>query len=181
MTQQEYEKDKGMAGIFSMFALLSILLGWYMFSNGVPCKKRLAELQLEQMEKIRERDKTKPDRHIIFVRTEEGESYFCLCKRCAGFWEGVLIFTILALANGYYFHFPPPSFFTAPLFTLGVALTFVPAIHGTARRHYKKDFASVTASNAVLYLSGFLVALGGFLTYWTGQTLWGGIFSFFIG
>jgi len=58
------------------------------------------------------------------------------------------------------------------IFIIGIFLTSIPAIHGTARRYLDKDFVSVRKSNFVLYFSGFLVAIGGFLEGWLFLTLW---------
>jgi hypothetical protein len=51
-------------------------------------------------------------------------------------------------------------------------LSFMPsAIHGISRRYYNKDL-SPKASVLLLYVSGFLMALGGFFVALALITLW---------
>lgn len=86
----------------------------------------------------------------------------CLCPRCTGFYIGVVVFTILM---GLLHFFGAPELSTTEanvFFTIGL-LSFLPvALHGISRRYFNKDL-SPKASTALLYVSGFLTAFGGFL------------------
>ncbi len=85
-----------------------------------------------------------------------------LCPRCAGFYIGVGAFTLL-IALFHFYGAPTISITLAYIFlTIGI-FSFIPvALHGISRRYYNKDL-SPKASIILLYISGFLTALGGFL------------------
>ena len=85
-----------------------------------------------------------------------------LCPRCKGFYIGVVFFTFV-VAFFHFFGVPelPPTL--AYIFLIAGAFSFIPtALHGIARRYFNKDLPP-KSSLILLYLSGFLTALGGFL------------------
>lgn len=85
-----------------------------------------------------------------------------VCPRCAGFYIGVALFTIITTI--FHFYGIPIISITAAYVLLVIGFfSFLPAaLHGISRRYYNKDF-SPKASIIFLYISGFLTALGGFL------------------
>jgi uncharacterized membrane protein len=95
----------------------------------------------------------------------------CLCPRCTGFYIGVTTFTVL-MALLHFYGAPGLSNMVAyVLFVIGL-LSFMPAaLHGISRRYYNKDL-SPKVSVLLLYVSGFLTALGGFFVALAFITLW---------
>jgi hypothetical protein len=124
---------------FMMFAAVLIFVSILVYLGGIPCKERIPVDDVE---------------------------YPFLCPRCTGFYVGVILFNITIL----FFHFygaPILSIETGCVFFLFGVLFGLPAMwHGIMRRYYKKDF-SPKISLIILYLSGFAVAMGGFLVAWS--------------
>lgn len=122
-----------------MFAAVLIFVSILVYCGGIPCKER--------------------------VPVEDVEDPF-LCPRCTGFYVGVILFNIIIL----FFHFygaPMRSIETGcVLFLFGVLCGLPSMLHGAMRRYYKKDFPP-KISLIILYLSGFAVAMGGFLVAWS--------------
>ena len=85
-----------------------------------------------------------------------------LCPRCTGFYAGVAIFTFL-MAIFHFYGIPNISTTSAYIFIVIAVFSFMPTIiHGISRRYFGTDI-SPRASLILLYASGFLTALGGFL------------------
>lgn len=131
-----YKSDDVFKNYFYMgFAILTFVVAICIYCGGIPCKERVPE--------------------------EDVEDPF-LCPRCTGFYIGVILFNAVVL----FFHFygAPTLSIEAGyiLLVIGVLCGLPGMLHGIMRRYYKKDF-SPKISLIMLYLSGFAVAMGGFL------------------
>lgn len=161
-----FSNNRILAIILSLSSFGCILAGFYLYSGKfiLFCKKRFEEAfnSLERYKKFPD----KHPRHLIFIYERQG-SYFCICERCLGFYEGLFIFFLLSNINSNITKLWLPNNISLLIFfmILGMALTALPAVHGLARRTQNGSI-EFRRSRFILYFSGFLVAFGGFLNYW---------------
>ena len=131
-----YGSDDIFKNYFYMgFAIITFLAAIYIYCGRIPCKECAPE--------------------------EDVEAHF-LCPRCTGFYVGVILFNLIVL----FFHLcGAPALSTKTgyiLLVFGVICGLPAMLHGIMRRYLNKDF-SPKNSLIILYLSGFAVAMGGFL------------------
>ena len=135
-----YKSDDVFKNYFYMgFAILTFVVAICIYCGGIPCKERVPEEDVEDP---------------------------LLCPRCTGFYMGVILFNAVVL----FFHFygaPTLSTKTGYILLVFGVLCSLPAMWQGIRRRYYKKYFSPKISLIILYLSGFAVAMGGFLVAWS--------------